>query len=187
MVQWVDMPMEQESAKSFEREVAYDLRWVGENMYLFDPLARDGFATLGRGAIIVNPAELIRKKNYEEGHPFNYRSVTQLAEWSNTDEFTQMSQRMRVQEMLAEYDPSQEMVVVLVKDWRGSAYHLPLLREEERDLEIRGAYVEAEAEERHKRLTSPDPWAHNFRLAAPHVGMWPEMRKRTDLKDVVSL
>jgi hypothetical protein len=181
------MPTEQESAKPFERESAYDLRWIGENMYLFDPLACEGFERVERGAIVVNLAELILKRNYDEGHPFNYRAVRQLADWWDTDEFAQMSQQMSVQEMLADYDPSREMVVVLIRDWKGSAYRIPLLKEDERDPEIRGAYVKAEAEERNHRLTSVDPWARDFRLAAPHAGMWPEIRIRADLKGGASL
>ncbi len=149
-------------------------------MYLFDPLARDGFASLGRGAIVVNLAELIFRKNYEEGHPFNYRSLSHLADWFDTEEFTQTSQPVRVQEMLFEYDPSMEMVVVLVKDLRGSAYRMLLPSEEERDQEIRGAYVEAEAVERHNRLNGPDPWGRDFRLATCHVGMWPVTRERAN-------
>ena len=171
------MPVEHELLQNLEREAAYDAQWIGENMHLFDPLAREGFAFCGRGAIVANTGVFVRRIYAAEGHPFNYRSAAQLEEWSETDEFTQMSQPESVPEMLNAYDPLREMVVVLLKDWRGSAYAIPLLAEQDRDTEIRGAYVYAEAEERIRRLQSPDPWAHAFRLASPHRALWPESER----------
>lgn len=66
------MSVEHISSELLKKERLYDKEWIGENMYLFDPLARDGFRVQGRGAIAVNVAELIQRKYADEGHPFKY-------------------------------------------------------------------------------------------------------------------
>ncbi len=165
------MTIEQQAHEALEAEASYDARWIGENLYLFDPLAREGFATLGRGAIVANVGELIRRIHYEEGHPFNYRTA-ERGGWLESIELEDMSQAESVPDLLKIYDPQNEMVVVLAKDFRGSAYRVPLLAEDEIDREIRGAYVNAEADERRNRLTSSDPWGRGFRLASTYTLLW---------------
>lgn len=165
------MTIEREANKALEAEASYDARWIGENIYLFDPLARQGFAALGRGAIVANVGELIRRIHYEEGHPFNYRTA-ERGDWLESVELNDMSQVGSVPDLLKTYDPQNEMVVVLAKDFRGSAYRVRLLAEDEIDQEVRGAYVNAEADERRNRLTSSDPWGRDFRLASPYALLW---------------
>lgn len=165
------MTIEQDAIEALEAEASYDARWIGENLYLFDPLAREGFAALGRGTIVANVGELIRRIHYEEGHPFNYRTA-ERGDWLESVELYDPSQRVSVSDLLKTYAPQNEMVVVLAKDFRVSAYRVPLLAEEDRDQEIRGAYVNAEAEERRNRLASSDPWGRGFRLAKPYALLW---------------
>lgn len=159
-----------ELAESILEDQAYERKWIQDNTPLFDPLARDGFKLLGRGAILVNVMELILRRHSEEGHPFNYHATEET--WLECDELTYPPIQTNLRQSLTDYVPENEFVLLLVKGERSSVHRVPLLKEEERDLEIQGAYVRAEKEERHNRLTCTDFWARPNRLTTPFTSEW---------------
>jgi len=163
------MPAEQLDESIWE-EKSYDRKWIVNNLHLFVPLAQEGFQKLGRGAILVNLAELILRKHYEEGHPFNFHAASE--DWLESDEFAQENTRVSLRKMLDTYTPETEFVLVLVKTQRITISRFPLPPLDEADFEIRGAYVNAESEERQKRLTCTDFWAREFHLTSPHTLEW---------------
>lgn len=167
------MRIEDEINERLENERAYDAEWIKDNICLFDPLAREGFSTCGRGAIVVNVTELIQRKYSDEGHPFNYRSA-ENTDWLEPGEFwvVEGTHPDEVRGMMQTYDPANHFIVVLEKFVARSAYQVPLLGEDEIDQEVRGAYVDAEADERQNRLTAPDPWGRDFRLATTYAPLW---------------
>lgn len=149
---------------------SYDHSWIAENLHSFAPLARDGFQYEGRGAVLVNLAELILRKHSEEGHPFNYHP--QSEGWINDMEFESETTRTRLSGWLDQYSPEAEFVLVLVKHNRFALHRISLPLEHEMDAEIRGAYVEAEMDERYARLAVTDFWARQYHLTSPHTGEW---------------
>jgi hypothetical protein len=153
---------------------SYDRYWIAENLHWFAPLAREGFAMSGRGAILVNLAELILRRNYEEGHPFNYHPTVER--WLETDDFedgtVEAFTRQKIRQGLEEYDPAQEFLLVLVRSPVPTFHRLKFPNPEEEDLEIRGRYLDAEEEHRFNRLCCSDFWARSFRLTSPHTGEW---------------
>lgn len=152
-------------------EVAADQVWINRNMYLFAPLAREGFEKIGRGVIVVNLAELVLRLHSAEGHPFNYH--TSDGEWLETaKEFMPESERLLVTTWLRAYNPDAELLILLYKFERVSLYRLAPPSPENLDDEIRGAYVLAEHEERQKRLMCSDFWGRDFRLASPYLPYW---------------
>jgi hypothetical protein len=170
MLQSADMPIERETQATPEHEAAYDKEWIAWNMYLFAPLARAGFEFLGRGAAVVNLAELTIRASADTGHPFTYTPAAS-ADWSEAEDLRQIAQEQGVQPMLSEYDPATELVAVLVKPLGGPAYRVRLPLEE--DMEIRGWYVEAEEDETRSRVMLPNPSGRDFRLASQHMQVWP--------------
>jgi hypothetical protein len=90
-----------------------DLAWIGENRDVFRPAAVDGFATLGRGALVVDLARPL----IDGGHPFSYYPQVQI----------EMQVGATTGQLVHEYDPDQELVVVLFKpDHVICAYRLSL-------------------------------------------------------------
>lgn len=150
---------------------AYDRTWIALQIDRFSLLARDGFALLGRGAVMVNLGELILRKFAAEGHPFNYHPIApELLEYREFDNETARAHLLRLVEG---YDPEREFVLVLVKHQRCSIHRVALLTPaEEAQLELRGTYLDAEAEERQARLTCSDFWARQYHLAEPHNAEW---------------
>jgi hypothetical protein len=149
---------------------AYDHKWIAENLDRFALLARDGFQHLGRGAVLVNVMELILRKHSEEGHPFNYHAPS--PEWFDAEEITPETVRLPLLPLLLKYAPEKEFVLMLAKHNRSSLHRVPLPAPDEVDLEIRGAYVDAEAEERQARLACSDFWARQYHLTSPHTAEW---------------
>lgn len=158
------------------KERTADQAWIRQNMQLFAPLARDGYAGKGRGALAVNIAELVLRLHFEEGHPFNYHPSH--GEWLETaNAYMPESERLDLLEWFDHYNPDTELLILLYKFERVSAHRLPLPSSEDLEDEIRGAYVLAESEERQNRLACSDFWARDFRLAAPYLPFW---KDRTD-------
>lgn len=94
-----------------EHERAGDLAWIGENLHLFWPAARQGHETYGRGAIVVDTT--LRPTG--KGHPFVYFPQETVEQTGDED----------TQRMVGEYDPSGEFVAVLLKtEDRVSSYRL---------------------------------------------------------------
>ncbi len=84
-----------------ERERGVDMAWIRENLFVFWPLARQTFEDVGRGAIVVDTTT----RPTGEGHPFGYFSQELLEGYGNED----------TQRMVREYDPTWELVTVLLK------------------------------------------------------------------------
>ena len=84
-----------------ERERTGDLAWIRENFHVFWPAAQMGYEELGRGAIVVDTTS----RPTGAGHPFGYLPREKVEETGDED----------AQRMVREYDPTWEMVTVLLK------------------------------------------------------------------------
>jgi hypothetical protein len=89
-----------------------DLGWIAENLDMFSAIASLAFEEEGRGAIVV---DVTSQPVPGAGHPFGYFSQETIAEQDDED----------ITRMVAEYDPAQEFVVVLLKSGdRASTYRV---------------------------------------------------------------
>jgi hypothetical protein len=96
-----------------ERERTSDLLWIAENLESFWQAAQAGYADQGRGAIGVDTTAAPTVV----GHPFGYLTQAQIGEYGGRDE-------MR---MVATYDPTRELVIILLKaQGRVSSYRVGL-------------------------------------------------------------
>ena len=84
-----------------ERERVEDLTWIGENLQKFWNVARSGFEAEGRGALVIDMVAMATGT----GHQFGYVSEDQIRQFGGKDEIR----------MVAAYDPSWELVIVLLK------------------------------------------------------------------------
>jgi hypothetical protein len=84
------------------QERQQDLDWIQENGDIFQLAATVAFGETGRGAIVVDATA---QPLPDSGHPFGY-----FAQGTVQDDFDDDTKRM-----VGEYDPSQELVVVLLK------------------------------------------------------------------------
>ena len=128
-----------------QRERLADLGWIAENLDLFWTVATTALEDAGRGAIVVDTTMVPVPG---AGNPFAYFSQGQVEEHGNED----------TQRMVAEYDPTQEFVIVLLKsDDRVSTYRvgtvLPGLQEAVASEVIPGHTDEPAAE---PKLRPPD-------------------------------
>jgi hypothetical protein len=97
------------------QERQHDLAWIGENLNRLWPIAYAAFKLLGRGAIAVD----ITAQQPGGGHPFGY--IRQAVIDSGNDE--------DMQRMVQAYDPTQELVTILLKaDNRTSTYRVGMRR-----------------------------------------------------------
>lgn len=97
-----------------ERERGADLAWIRENLHVLWPMARQAYDEAGRGAIFVDTT--IRPSGL--GHPFGYFPREMVEEYGNADTLR----------MVLEYDPTREMVTVLLKtENRSSSYRIGVL------------------------------------------------------------
>jgi len=85
-----------------QRERQADFGWIAENLDVFWMTATAAFEDAGRGAIVIDTT---LEPVPGAGNPFAYFSQEQVEERGNED----------IQRMVAEYDPTQEFVVVLLK------------------------------------------------------------------------
>ena len=93
-----------------DRERSDDLLWIAENIHVFWPLAQAAFASAGIGALFI---ELTIR--YGTGHPILYVPKEDVAQLDDPD----------IMRMLNQYNPLQEMVVVLLKEQqRTSTYRV---------------------------------------------------------------
>jgi hypothetical protein len=89
-------------------------------MHVFWPAARQGYETLGRGAIVVDTTS----RPTGEGHPFGYIPREVVEEQGDED----------TQRLVREYDPPTEFVSVLLKTQdRVSSYRLRVIDAEPRE------------------------------------------------------
>lgn len=98
------------------RERQRDLEWVSDNLHVFWPVAQAAFAEQGRGAIVVDTTITARPAGKGSGgNPFGY--FPQATFESDDDE--------DIKRMVRAYDPTQELVIVLIKsDNRVSMYRV---------------------------------------------------------------
>ena len=93
-------------------ERRHDFKWIDENIDGFWPVAQDAFVEVGRGAIVVDTTS---QPAPEDGYPFGYLSQEQLEQDGDED----------TKRMLSEYDPSRELVLLLLKpENRTSTYRI---------------------------------------------------------------
>jgi hypothetical protein len=92
-----------------------DLGWIAENLDAFSAIASLAFEEEGRGAIVV---DVTSQPVPGAGHPFAYFPQEQIEEQDDED----------IRRMVAEYDPTQEFVVVLLKSGdRTSTYRVGIV------------------------------------------------------------
>ncbi len=84
-----------------ERERVGDLAWIGENLYEFWAVAWSGYEQSGRGVLVVDTTVSAAGGR----HPFGYISQEQIRQLDAQGTIP----------MMEEYDPSWEMVIVLLK------------------------------------------------------------------------
>jgi hypothetical protein len=85
-----------------QRQRYEDLAWIAENFHILYPEARAQFQTRGRGAIVVDTTS---QPLPGAGHPFTYYNVEQVEQTGDQD----------ARKMVAEYNPANEMVIMLLK------------------------------------------------------------------------
>jgi len=95
------------------REREQDLAWIGENTHLLLPAAKLSYEESGRGAVIIDTNRLVERGEHV-GHPMFYLSAQEI----NKNGWLPAIQMVR------EYDPSWEVVTVLLKKNRESAYRI---------------------------------------------------------------
>ncbi len=95
------------------RERQQDLQWLNENLHVLWPAASRGFALEGRGAVGVDTNTLVSGEAHS-GNPMFYFS----------QELVEQNGWADVVRMVRSYDPSWELVTVLLKNNRESAYRI---------------------------------------------------------------
>lgn len=96
-----------------KEERTRDLAWIGENIHVFFPAAQQGFAEVGRGALIADTTTLVVHER-GQSHPFAYVPSAEIQKhpWQDA---------VRI---LDAYDPSWEFVTILLKGNRDSVYRI---------------------------------------------------------------
>ena len=98
-----------------ERERSGDLDWIKENLCVFWSAAQQGYEESGRGAIVADTTQ----RAPEGGHPLCFFAQTMVEQSGDEDALR----------MVREYDPTWEMVTVLLKTRdRTSVYRVGVLR-----------------------------------------------------------
>ncbi len=110
------------------QERTQDLAWIQENLHIFFPAARQGFQDVGRGAIVSDTTVLVQHQA-GESHPFAYLPLNVFEAHKKEGVWDD------VVRMVSGYEPEWELVCVLLKNGRESAYciGLPQLKEEKSD------------------------------------------------------
>lgn len=95
-----------------ELEAAADLAWLRENITIFWPAAHYGYEQVGRGAVAI----LFKTESPEDDEDpvFGYYSQ-EIIDQDDVEE---------VKRLVAEYDPQQEFVAVVLKPDRANSYRL---------------------------------------------------------------
>lgn len=102
-----------------QRERGADLAWIQENLHVLWPVARRAYDEAGRGAVVVDTTS----RPTGAGHPFGYFSRETIEEYGNRDTLR----------MVLAYDPTWEMVTVLLKvRGRSSSYRIGVLHPDRR-------------------------------------------------------
>ncbi len=101
-----------------KRERTSDLAWIHENWHIFFPAARAGFEQAGRGAIVTDTTVAPVEHEKGKGHPFGYLPLSLI------EGHKEESVWGDVVRMVRGYDPTWELVCVLLKQSRESAYRV---------------------------------------------------------------
>ena len=103
---------EREIPQWAQRERLHDLGWIGDNLLVFWPAATKMFAEAGRGVLVVDTTTKVGERGV---HPFGYLPQEMIEVGTDED----------VERMLREYNPEQEVVVILLKhEGRVSSYRV---------------------------------------------------------------
>jgi hypothetical protein len=99
------------------RERLRDMEWIRENYHVFSPAAAAAFVQQGRGAIVVDTTS----RPTGEGNLFGYYPQALVDAKDDED----------VKRMVREYDPTSELVVVMLKPGeRMSTYRVQFLSQQ---------------------------------------------------------
>jgi hypothetical protein len=94
-----------------QRERLDDMAWIAKNLHGFMPVALEGYAQSGRGALVVDTTQRpIRGR----GHPYAYLPQHVVALLEDDD----------LQRMVEQYDPQREFVIMVLKKDRNSDYRI---------------------------------------------------------------
>ena len=94
-----------------ERERWSDLAWISSQLPLFHSVATLAFQSLGRGAIVVDTTS----RATGAGHPCDYFTEEAIQRYEDKD----------INRLVTQYDPHDELVIVLLKaESRTSSYRL---------------------------------------------------------------
>lgn len=146
-----------------------DMAWISENLDTFWAAARLPHEAMGRGAIVVDATI---QPVPGAGNPFGYFSQEQIEAHGDED----------IGRMVAEYDPTRELVLVMLKSAdRTSTYRVHALPDENQETEGRGiAQTPAREPPSRSALEPPDvktlmEWESEggCEAACPH-GCWVE-------------
>ena len=92
---------ETESPQVKLKEHWVDLDWIIHNLIVFAPAAEAGYREFGRGALITNTSI----ENETETCPFAYFPQEEIALYEDKE----------INQMVATYDPLEELVIILLK------------------------------------------------------------------------
>ena len=105
------MPVENPNIPAWaERERLVDLAWIADNLLNFGSAAEFAYQQLGRGAIVVETTF----QAPGGGHPAAYLTEEAIFRYEDAD----------INRLIKEYMPETELVVVLLKQERTSAYRV---------------------------------------------------------------
>lgn len=96
------------------QERVSDLAWLGENLHVLWPAAERSYRAEGRGAVVIDTTQTVEHEN-GAGNPMFYLNEEVLA---------QAEAHPDALRMVRTYDPTWELVTVLVKRGRESAYRI---------------------------------------------------------------
>ena len=96
------------------KERVSDWAWIAENMYVLWPATQKAYQERGKGALMID-TRVVGKHEKGEGNPMYY-----LTE----DALEQSEQYPDALRMVRAYDPTWEMIAVLMKQGRESTYRV---------------------------------------------------------------
>lgn len=97
-----------------KRERAGDLAWIQENLHVLWPAGQQAYREQGRGALLIDTLTTAKHQT-GEGNPMFYLSEATLEQ---SEKYPDALRMVRA------YDPTWEMVTVLLKKGRESTYRV---------------------------------------------------------------
>jgi len=113
--------------QSFHLERAREIAWLQEHLDAFWELACEGFQESGRGVLVVDTRQVVEQEG-TKSHPLMFVPQANLNDspWTQEKEITRM---------VGEYEPSWELIAVLLKKDSGRVYRLGVYLEEDQRTE----------------------------------------------------